>query len=251
MPRGGVLRILAPARSTRSRFLSRCGVEPPYLTVKDRSLSTLYHDAYVSCRGKYALTAPFTERAFELAAAGRNSGYVGLLMANSFMKREFGRPLVEHVLSRVDVSRIIDTSGAYLPGHGTPTVVLTGRNHEPDPKVPVYLVVGKEGEPALPEVPSHGLVWQSLRAMSDRSVATENRWTRSFFQQRSELAHFPWSLTDPTSRDLLRRMEQGKGSVNALPGSATKRLRDPMTSSALRSSHSNGPGPSRKPVYRS
>ncbi|MFI5758610.1 BREX-2 system adenine-specific DNA-methyltransferase PglX [Streptomyces sp. NPDC051569] len=183
---------------------------PSYLTVKDKSLSTLYHDAYVSCRGKYALTAPFTERAFELAATGRNSGYVGLLMANSFMKREFGRPLIEHVLSRVEVSRIIDTSGAYLPGHGTPTVVLSGRNHEPDPQVPVYLVVSKEGEPALPEVPSDGLVWQSLRAMSGRSVATEDRWARSFFQYRSELAHFPWSLTDPTSRDVLSRMEQGE-----------------------------------------
>lgn len=183
---------------------------PSYLTVKDKSLSTVYHDAYVSCRGKYALTAPFIERAFGLAAEGRNSGYVGLLTANSFMKREFGRPLIEQVLSRVEVSRIIDTSGAYIPGHGTPTVVLTGRNHEPDPQQPVYLVVGKEGEPAVPMAARDGLVWQSLRAMSDRSVAAEDRWAQSFFQQRSELTHFPWSLTDPTSGDLLRRMEQGE-----------------------------------------
>ncbi|MFG2404942.1 BREX-2 system adenine-specific DNA-methyltransferase PglX [Streptomyces brevispora] len=183
---------------------------PSFLTVKDKSLSALYHDAYVSCRGKYALTAPFTERAFELATAGRNSGYVGLLMSNSFMKREFGRPLIEHVLSRVEVSRIVDTSGAYLPGHGAPTVVLVGRNHEPDPQVPVYLVVSRQGEPEMPAVPSEGLVWRSLRSMSGVPTATESSWAQSFFQQRSELATFPWSLTDPTSRDLLRRMEQGK-----------------------------------------
>ncbi|MFE6162958.1 BREX-2 system adenine-specific DNA-methyltransferase PglX [Streptomyces sp. NPDC056486] len=183
---------------------------PPYLTVKDKSLSALYHDAYVSCRGKYALNVPFTERAFELAAAGKNSGYVGLLTSNSFMKREFGRPLIEHVLSRVDVSRVVDTSGAYLPGHATPTVVLIGRNREPDPQVPVYLVVSRQGEPEMPSVPSEGLVWQSLLRMSGGSAAAEDRWAQSFFQQRSELATFPWSLTDPASRDLLRRMEQGE-----------------------------------------
>lgn len=183
---------------------------PSYLTVKDKALSALYHDAYQSCRGKYALTAPFTELAFELAAAGKSSGYVGLLMSNSFMKREFGRPLIERVLSKVEVSRIIDTSGAYLPGHGTPTLVLIGRNREPDPQVPVYLVVTKEGEPEMPAVPSEGIVWQSLDDMSGVSAATENRWAKSFFQQRSELATFPWSLTDPTSSDLLRRMERGE-----------------------------------------
>lgn len=72
---------------------------------------------------KYSLGAPFTERFFELAvsaADGCNAGYVGLITANSFMKREFGSKLIKQVLPRLDLTHVVDTSGAYIPGHGTP-----------------------------------------------------------------------------------------------------------------------------------
>jgi hypothetical protein len=32
--------------------------------------------------------------------------------------------LIEDVLPALDVSEILDTSGAFIPGHGTPTVIL-------------------------------------------------------------------------------------------------------------------------------
>ena len=59
---------------------------------------------------------------------GRQAGYVGMITANSFMKREFGKKLIEQLIPTWDLTHVIDTSGAYIPGHGTPTVILVGRN---------------------------------------------------------------------------------------------------------------------------
>ena len=77
---------------------------------------------------------PFTERFFDLALRrrwSRPAGYVGKITANSFMKREFGKKLIEQFLPTVDLTHVIDTAGAYIPGHGTPTVILFGRNRRP------------------------------------------------------------------------------------------------------------------------
>ncbi|QVL48756.1 MAG: hypothetical protein KFB96_24950 [Thiocapsa sp.] len=54
-----------------------------------------------------------------------------MITANTFMKREFGKKLIEAYLPRKDLTHVIDTSGAYIPGHGTPTVILFGRNQRP------------------------------------------------------------------------------------------------------------------------
>jgi len=105
---------------------------PPYIVVKDSSLNAAYRSRYASCHRQYSLGVPFTERFFELAVTGkvgeqtisRSAGFVGLITANSFMKREFGSKLIEQVLPRLDLTHIVDTSGAYIPGHGTPTVIL-------------------------------------------------------------------------------------------------------------------------------
>ena len=58
-------------------------------------------------------------------------GFVGMITANSFMKREFGRKLIEEFIPRWDLHHVVDTSGAYIPGHGTPTVILFGRHRQP------------------------------------------------------------------------------------------------------------------------
>jgi hypothetical protein len=60
---------------------------------------------------------------FQLCVEG---GYVGDFNANSFMKREIGKRLIEEVLPRHRVTKVIDTSGAYFPGYGTPTVLFFG-----------------------------------------------------------------------------------------------------------------------------
>ncbi|MFH8657533.1 BREX-2 system adenine-specific DNA-methyltransferase PglX [Streptomyces afghaniensis] len=182
---------------------------PPYVTVADKALSAIYRDLYESCRGAYSLPVPFTELAFELAQPGEAAGRVGLLTSNSFMKREFGRDLVERVLPRVEITHIIDTSGAYIPGHGTPTAILAGRNRVADPDTAVHTVVGRRGEPSQPEVPEQGYVWRSLRTLAFTAGAA-SEWAESYLQDRGQLSVFPWSLTPSAAREVLRRMDTGQ-----------------------------------------
>ncbi|WP_089101942.1 BREX-2 system adenine-specific DNA-methyltransferase PglX [Streptomyces hyaluromycini] len=183
---------------------------PPYVTVKDKALFAAYRDAYDSCSGPYALSVPFTELAFRLARPGATAGRVGLLTSNAFMKREFGRNLVERFLPTVEISHVIDTSGAYIPGHGTPTVVLVGRSRVPDPNLPVHVVVGRRGEPGAPVEPAEGAVWRSLRRLAFEPPRATSEWAESYVQEREQLRTFPWTLTPTDAREALRRMETGK-----------------------------------------
>src|SRR6185437_3638044 len=66
---------------------------PPYITVKDEKENERYRKSYKSCAGLYALSVPFAERIFQLTIHG--IGYTGQITANSFMKREFGKKLIE------------------------------------------------------------------------------------------------------------------------------------------------------------
>ena len=86
------------------------------------------------------------ERFFQLAKPAPNAGWVGQITSNSFMKREFGAPLIEEFLAIKDLRLIVDTSGAYIPGHGTPTVMIVGRNQGRVTET-VRAVLGIRGEP--------------------------------------------------------------------------------------------------------
>ncbi len=101
---------------------------PPYIVCRDPALNQQYRERYPrSCHRQYSLAAPFMERFFELAVSpdhmSRPAGFVGMITANSFMKREFGKKLIEQCIPTWDLTHVIDTSGAYIPGHGTPTVI--------------------------------------------------------------------------------------------------------------------------------
>ena len=58
-----------------------------------------YRKLYASCYRQYSLSVPFAERIFKLAIRGSlqgvGAGYTGQITANSFMKREFGKKLIE------------------------------------------------------------------------------------------------------------------------------------------------------------
>jgi len=74
---------------------------PPYVTVKDGVVSGEYRSRFTSCHRQYSLGVPFTERFLDLAAyesPDRPAGFVGMITANSFMKREFGKKLIEEHL---------------------------------------------------------------------------------------------------------------------------------------------------------
>lgn len=176
---------------------------PPYITCKDDRLRERYRRIYSSCHKQYALGAPFTERFFQLAVP---QGWVGLINANSFMKREFGKSLVEEVLPRLDLTYVVNTSGAYIPGHGTPTVILIGRNRPPVGDV-VRTVLGKRGEPSAPEEPEFGLVWSAIASHFDE-VGYECDYISVAETRRETLAVHPWVLAGGGAAELKLAMER-------------------------------------------
>jgi hypothetical protein len=139
---------------------------PPYITPKDKQENQNYRRGYDACSGKYALSVPFAQRLFQLTVrtygSDRSAGYVGQITANSFMKREFGKKLIEQYFPTVNLTHIVDTSGAYIPGHGTPTVILIGRNHLSRHIDTIRAALGLRGEPVAPKNPSKGLVWSAI-----------------------------------------------------------------------------------------
>ncbi|WP_028211989.1 BREX-2 system adenine-specific DNA-methyltransferase PglX [Paraburkholderia mimosarum] len=168
---------------------------PPYIAVKDRAVSALYRERFSSCHGKYALVSPFCERFWALAKPldnAQRAGYVGLIVGNAFMKREFGKKLVEAFFPTVDLTHVIDTAGAYIPGHGTPTVILEGRNRPPASPV-IRAAMGIEGEPSTPDDPSQGIVWRAIVDQIDRRDS-ESKWISVSDIARNTLAKHPWSI---------------------------------------------------------
>ncbi|MEN3284735.1 MAG: hypothetical protein V7607_5875 [Solirubrobacteraceae bacterium] len=181
---------------------------PPYINVQDAALRDAYRARYESCHGKYALSVPFMERFFELADIDLDddgpAGYVGKITANSFMKREFGTPLVERFLPKKDVTTIVDTSGAYIPGHATPTVVLFGRNRRPTSDQ-LRVLDAIRGEPRQPSDPAHGLVWSSIVELVDQP-STEDRYIRASDASRADFSEHPMTLG--VGRDLRKTLER-------------------------------------------
>ncbi|MBC7213750.1 MAG: BREX-2 system adenine-specific DNA-methyltransferase PglX [Burkholderiaceae bacterium] len=181
---------------------------PPYIVVKDAALNAAYRRKYASCHMKYSLGAPFTERFFELAvtgAAGRSAGFVGLITTNSFMKREFGSKLIEQVLPRLDLTHVVDTSGAYIPGHGTPTVILLGRHCAPV-AAEVRTVMGIKGEPSAPLDPAQGLVWSAIVRQIDHA-GSESDFVSVADTPRAALAKHPWSVGGGGAADVKESIE--------------------------------------------
>ena len=183
---------------------------PPYVTVKDKAVNRLYRDRYSTCHRQYSLAVPFTERFFGLALPGgdaRPAGYVGLITANSFMKREFGKKLIESFLPGVDLTHVIDTSGAYIPGHGTPTVILFGR-HRASVGDAVRTVMGIRGEPSTPRDPSRGHVWSAIVEQVD-VANSESDWVSSEDVARGTFSVHPWSIGGGGANALKRIIENG------------------------------------------
>lgn len=184
---------------------------PPYITVKDKALNQRYRELYHTCKGTYALTVPFMERFFSLARPGRDgqpAGWTGQITSNSFMKREFGSKLIEDFLVRKDLRLVADTSGAYIPGHGTPTVIITGRNQRPAGDT-VRAVLGVRGEPGRPDQPENGLVWRALADHVD-SPGYEDEWVTITDLDRVVLGEHPWSLTGGGASELGATIESSK-----------------------------------------
>ena len=183
---------------------------PPYITPKDPAANAAYRRRYTSCHRKYALSVPFMERIFDLAqrgADGRPAGFTGQITANSFMKREFGKKLVENYLATdVDLTHVIDTSGAFIPGHSTPTAILLGRNRSCS-RQSVRVVLGVEGESGQPPNPAMGPVWLEIAAHVD-SPGTHGVYTSVADWNHDKFAKHPWSLDGGGADEAFEAMER-------------------------------------------
>jgi hypothetical protein len=183
---------------------------PPYVTPKDPALNSAYRERFASCHRQYSLAVPFTERFFDLSAGlmindGSAGGYVGMITTNSFAKKEFGRKLVEKYLPTVDLTHIIDTSRAHIPGHGTSTMILLGRSWPPVSNT-VRAVLGIRGEAPRPTDPSRGKVWLSILGMVDQPGA-EDEYVTVQDIERNILSTHPWALGGGGANELKMLMD--------------------------------------------
>lgn len=192
---------------------------PPYITPKDKAANVAYRDLYESCHRQYSLSVPFMERIFRLAVrggitqrredakeGGQASGFTGQITSNSFMKREFGKKLIESYLAKTDLTHVIDTSGAYIPGHGTPTVILFGRNQTPVVKV-IRTVMGIRGEPSTPDDASKGRVWTSIVNLVDEAGSASD-FISVANTERGRFATHPWAIGGGGAAELKEELDQ-------------------------------------------
>lgn len=204
---------------------------PPYITVKDKAKNEQYRRLYSTCHRQYSLGVPFTQRFWELAIqqgeqikngsdeTSSGPGYVGMITANSFMKREFGKKLIEEFFPKVYLTHVIDTSGAHIPGHETPTVILFGRvptrqHEQTTARNPVRAVLGIKEEPSIPNDPTQGLVWQSILRNIDVTNAQDD-FTSSSDVPRETFASHPWSIGGGGAVDVKDRIEDGAEPLSA------------------------------------
>lgn len=182
---------------------------PPYILETDDARKEYHREKagsqrrYRSAAGRYSLGGLFVERALQLTAP---DGWLGLIVGNSFMRREFGRPLIEEVLSSTDLISVVDTSQAFIPHHGTPTVMLFARQRSPRGDF-VRAVMGKRGEPGVPDDPSNGRVWRSIVEGFDRP-SYEDEFISVGDVDRGTFARHPWSLGGGGQGELRQRLER-------------------------------------------
>ena len=182
---------------------------PPYITEKDPARKDYHREKlgrdrrFVSAAGKYSLSSPFTERCFQLAVP---EGFVGLITSDAFMNRSFGKALIEKVLTGLDLTLVVNSAGAYIPGHGTTTVIFFARKRPPQGAT-VRAVMGKRGEPTTPDVPAEGSVWTSILAAAPKA-GFENEFISSADLPREVLDEHPWSLQGGGATALQSRIEK-------------------------------------------
>ncbi|MBS1838906.1 MAG: BREX-2 system adenine-specific DNA-methyltransferase PglX, partial [Actinobacteria bacterium] len=206
-------------RATFGRTYSAVVGNPPYIVPKDPKANAAYRRDYTSCHRQYSLGVPFTELFFTLAdrpdpTTGTAAGQVGMITANSFMKREFGKKLIEQLIPRWDLTHVVDTSGAYIPGHGTPTVILFGRNQTPVADT-IRSVMGIRGEPSTPADPTKGLVWSAIIAQIDEP-GSESDYVSVADTERSRFASHPWSIGGGGAAELKEQLDTGSTAMQVL-----------------------------------
>jgi len=181
---------------------------PPYITENDETRKAYHREKtghrqrYVSAYRQYSLGAPFVERCLQLAT---DDGFIGIITGNNFTKREFGKPLVEKVLARTDLTLVVDTSQADIPFHNTPTILLFARKRPPVAAT-VRAILGRKGETGSGLEPSQGRVWTSIQQQWNH-VGFENEFVSVVDSPRSTFSRHPWSLEGGGAAELKAKIE--------------------------------------------
>lgn len=195
---------------------------PPYITVKDPALNQKYRELYRSAFRQYQLSAPFFELFFQLAArenGTKGAGYVGQITSNGFMTQEFGVKLVEEVIAGFDfnnpieLTSVVDSSGAYIPGHGTPTVIVFGR-HRRSNTGSVRAVASLRGEPSTP-TGTHGHVWEEIIASAELDIF-DGQFVAVRMIERTRFNSHPWLIQDPAAAALKADIERSARPLSEL-----------------------------------
>ncbi|MFT4908201.1 MAG: hypothetical protein ACI978_002290 [Oleispira sp.] len=178
---------------------------PPYITASDEALNAAYREKYTTCFRKFSLGVPFTERFFDLSMNTDVSGYIGMITSNSFIKREFGKKLIEKYLPNKDLTHVIDTSGCFIPGHGTPTLIMFARNRPPVKEI-IRCVLGIKGEPSQSIKPEDGKVWNDIVEIVNRPDGITS-YVSSEDRPRKMWSSHPWSLEGGGAGEMLEVIE--------------------------------------------
>jgi type I restriction-modification system DNA methylase subunit len=183
---------------------------PPYIIPKDRQLNARYRKRFESCHKQYSLAVPFMERIVSLASEG---GFTGQITASSFANSAFGKKLVRDFLPTYDLTTVIDTSKAYIPGHGTPSVIVFLRARKPVAST-VRMVLGTVRDPQVPAEPAQGKVWRMIVENIDRP-GTETMYASVRDRPRTELCQHPWILTGGGAADIREKIESSNKALLA------------------------------------
>jgi hypothetical protein len=115
--------------------------------------------------------------------------------------------LIEEFLAqKVELTHVIDTSGLIIPGHGTPTVILIGRNMLPTTR-PVRAALRVRGQPPGWEDAAEGPVWRAIIEQIGKP-GSESEWISVVDLPRDHLATHPWSLSGGGSVTLMSHLEK-------------------------------------------
>ncbi len=199
--------LLTLKRILRSGIYHAVVSNPPYIVPRDQQLKVRYRRRYSACYDQYSLAAPFMQRLFSL---GVDSAFIGQITTASFCKREYGKKLVQEWLPKIDLTTVVDSSGAYIPGHnnageGTTTIILFGRNQRPLSRT-VRVAMGLRAEPGVPENPAQGKVWLSiLRQLDDPKSKSE--FITVCDVPRERFTKHPWAIGGGGAAELKEQLD--------------------------------------------
>ncbi|MBX6390593.1 MAG: BREX-2 system adenine-specific DNA-methyltransferase PglX, partial [Frankia sp.] len=134
---------------------------PPAGPVADARDAAHYRERFAACTGptpaagddQLDVAVPFVGLFTTLARrggpdGGHGAGYFGLLTAAAAVTARPGAARVtRHLTRQVELTHVIDTSAAAIPGQERPGVLLAGRNASPDPGGSVRVVLATQPEP--------------------------------------------------------------------------------------------------------